>query len=415
MYYYTQDNLLFASLVPNLPLPSVEAPSPEHTPIFLFQRPPETSQASFCVTDARQLTALQEDVSWLDPSRMSASPPAIPRRIQRLIDARLLRAINISNPRWLEIATLPTPHPGRFRVHILAVGSVGSTLLTGLKLMGRDCIDTIGICDLNGAAVERWTAEMGQVSWPWNYSALPEVEPVAPENLYDCDVILFTAAKGIPPIGQEGQDVRMAQYTANRKIVEYYARQARHRHFRGLFIVISDPVDLLCKAAYLASNRAEDGQWDGMGLTPGQIHGYGIGVMNARAAYFAKQDSRFHSFLEEGRTFGPHGRGLVIANSIAHYDDTLSRELTDKVLGANLRIRALGYKPYVAPALSSGAMQLLLTLRGQWHYGSVCLGGVWFGIRNRYTPAGLEVEVQNLPDALFARLQEAESILASFL
>ena len=38
-----------------------------------------------------------------------------------------------------------------------------------------------------------------------------------------------------------------------------------------------------------------------------------------------------------------------------------SRELTDLVTTANLRIRELGFKPYVAPAISSGAMQLLLT------------------------------------------------------
>ncbi|MFR1616507.1 MAG: hypothetical protein ACLSUM_03795 [Dysosmobacter welbionis] len=41
---------------------------------------------------------------------------------------------------------------------------------------------------------------------------------------------------------------------------------------------------------------------------------------------------------------------------------------------ANLRIRELGFKPYVAPAISSGAMQLLLTLRRSWHCSSVALG-----------------------------------------
>ena len=58
-------------------------------------------------------------------------------------------------------------------------------------------------------------------------------------------------------------------------------------------------------------------------------------------------------------------------------------------------------------------MQLILTLRGQWHCGSVCLGGVWFGVRNRYTPNGLEVETLDLPDGLYSRLQETEEILRS--
>ena len=46
----------------------------------------------------------------------------------------------------------------------------------------------------------------------------------------------------------------------------------------------------------------------------------------------------------------------MLANSIDRYDDALSRELTEKVKRANLDMRALGFKPYAAPALSSGAL-----------------------------------------------------------
>ena len=54
---------------------------------------------------------------------------------------------------------------------------------------------------------------------------------------------------------------------------------------------------------------------------------------------------------------------------------------------------------------------VLLTLRGEWHYGSVCLGDIFMGVKNRYTPAGLETEDLPLPDALFARLTETQEIL----
>ncbi|MPM85030.1 hypothetical protein SDC9_132107 [bioreactor metagenome] len=174
-------------------------------------------------------------------------------------------------------------------------------------------------------------------------------------------------------------------------------------------------MDPLCKAAYLASNTGPSGQWDGMGLLAEQVQGYGLGVMNARAAALAQSDLRFLSFLSDGRSFGPHGEGLVIANSLKKYDDEISRELTELVKTANLRIRDLGFKPFVAPAVSSGAMQLLLTLRGQWHCGSVCLGGVWFGVRNRLTPKGLETESVDLPDELFSRLKETEATLKAIL
>ena len=416
MYYYRYEETVFASLLPDLPLETADRPAAGTPGLFLIDRDPVSGRSSFCVSDARQLTARTEDVSWLDPSRMGVPIPALPKRVQHTIDARLLRAVNIRHPRWRDFARLPDKQPsGRRRVNLLAVGDVGGTLLTALKLLGGDCIERIGICDLNQKAVSRWAAEMGQVSWPWDYDALPEVEPVSDEDLFRCDVFLFAATRGVPPVGGGVRDVRMAQFSANRPLVEQYARQARQAGFRGLFIVLSDPVDPLCKAAYLASNQGEDGQWDGLGLRAEQIQGFGLGVMNARAAYYAKQDPRFRSFLTDGRSYGPHGQGLVIANSLTHYDDGLSRELTDLVTTANLRIRELGFKPYVAPAISSGAMQLLLTLRRGWHCSSVAVGDVWFGVRNRLTAAGLEIETASLPTPLFDRLRETQALLREII
>ena len=416
MHYYRYGETVFASLLPDLPLEAADRPAAGTPGLFLIDRDPVSGRSSFCVSDPRQLAAKAEDVSWLDPSRMGVAAPALPKRIQHTIDARLLRAVNIRHPRWTDFAAAPgIQPPGRLRVNLLAVGDVGGTLLTALKLLGGDCIESIGICDLNQKAVSRWTAEMGQVSWPWDYDALPEVEPVAAGDLFRCDVFLFAATRGVPPVGGGVRDVRMAQFSANRPLVEQYARQARQAGFRGLFIVLSDPVDPLCKAAYLASNQGEDGRWDGLGLRAEQIQGFGLGVMNARAAYFSKRDPRFRSFLTDGRSYGPHGQGLVIANSLTHYDDGLSRELTDLVTTANLRIRELGFKPYVAPAISSGAMQLLLTLRRSWHCSSVALGDVWFGVRNRLTAAGLEIETASLPTPLFDRLRETQALLREII
>lgn len=415
MYYYVYHDTVCAALSPDLPFPRLDAPSAETIPLVLFQRDPVSARASFCISDPRQLTAEREDVSWLDPDRMQAAMPSLPRRKLRLINTRSLRAVNIRHPRWELTLSYPNYQFAHRRVHLLAVGDVGGMLLTALKLLGGDCIDTIGIYDLNEASLARWEAEMSQISWPGEYDALPRVERVDPDHLFHCDLFIFAATKAIPAVGSPVSDVRMAQLEANRPLVEHYARMARTADFRGVFAVLSDPVDPLCQAAYRASNRDSNGQWDGMGLLAEQIQGYGLGVMNARAADLAQRDARFHSFLEDGRSFGPHGHGLVIANSIQHYDDALSRELTQLTETANLRVRALGFKPFVAPAIASGAMQLLLTLRGQWHYGSVPLGGVWFGARNRYTPFGQETETLSLPDPLFQRLLETEALLHSIV
>ena len=412
MYYYDVNGALAASLLPSAPFPA----APEGRPaLFLLDRDPGSGRAAFRVTVPRQLTAEREDVSWLSPDRIASPLPELPAPVTEALAAGTLTAVNIRHPRWRDALAFLAPKAGKKRLNLLAVGDVGSTVLTALKLLGGDCLASIGICDLNEKTVQRWTAEMGQVASPWDYDAFPEVEPVDLDRLFDCDVFLFIATRSIPAVGSDVKDVRMAQFEANRTIVEHYARMARSVGYRGLFLVMSDPVDPLCKAAWLASNTGEDGVQDHLGLLPEQVQGLGLGVMNARAAYYAKQNPRYAAFLTEGRSFGPHGNGLIIADSIQHYNHEASLALTKEVVEANLRIREMGFKPYVAPALSSGALQILLLLRGKWHCGSVYLGGVWFGCRNRYTAAGLETEGLAMPDDLFARLRETEALLSAII
>ena len=281
--------------------------------------------------------------------------------------------------------------PERVRVTLLALGDVGSTLLMGLRLMGGDVITSIGICDVRPGAAQRWEFELNQIQSP-DGAAMPPVDIILPEQLFDGDVFLFCASRMVPDTSVTGGDVRMAQYGLNRELAAVYARMAREKGYQGLFCVVSDPVDPLCRAVLRESNRDENGRPDGKGLRPCQVR------------YFARKDARFAGYLTEGRAFGPHGEDLVLANSIEHYDDALSRELTEKVAHANLDMRRLGYKPYVAPALSSGALTLLALLRGQWYYASVYMDGIFMGCRQRLTPSGIEVERLTLPDALQKRL-----------
>ncbi len=302
------------------------------------------------------------------------------------------------------------PRKDRFRVHLLALGDVGSTLAMGLRLLGGDVISALGICDLREGVPQRWEFELNQINIPGE-GRFPPVEIVDMDHILDCDVFLFCASRFVPDTAVKSGDVRMAQYALNRPLVAGYARMAREKGFQGMFCVVSDPVDQLCRAALTESNRDEAGQPDGKGLRPGQIRGFGLGVMNARAMYFAQKDPRFASYLTEGRAFGPHGEGLIIANSIARYDDKLSRELTELTKGANLQMRAWGYKPYAAPALSSGALSLLACLRGEWQYSSVFLDGIYFGARNRLTPDGCEVEQLDIPGPLAERIRETAALL----
>ncbi|MGC2873175.1 lactate dehydrogenase [Ihubacter sp. mB4P-1] len=301
--------------------------------------------------------------------------------------------------RPLPLSECPVHLGERNRVNLLALGDVGMTVLIGLRLLGSDVISSIGICDIYEPNMDRLEQELNQVRYPFGIETLPSVEPVQTEALFDCDLLIFCASKGVPPIGSGG-DVRMAQLAANRELAAHYGRMAGKAGYKGMVAMVSDPVDPLCKAFLDAS-----------GLLPSQIQGYGLGVMNARALYYAEKDSRFFRYRAEGRAYGPHGEDLVIADSIVDYDDSVSEELTKLTVEANMRVREMGFKPYIAPALSSAAISILLTLRGQWHYSSIYLGdqkrGAFLGIKNRMMPDGPVYEDLPLPELLFERIRQA--------
>lgn len=410
-YYEIDGRLCFSDRV-DLPYEKIGEPEGAESLTWLFDREPGSCRASFLVNRPALLSEKEESVSWLNENKLDGKSleEELPDWVKELIAAGKVRAVNVSHPRFKEILSWK-PERGKKRVHVLAIGDVGSMLLTGLHLLGGDVISKIGICDISDQVTARWEFEENQIAYPWDYDALPEVEVVSQDELFDCDVFVFVASKGIPPVGSGVKDVRMYQFENNSKIIGHYAKMAREKQFKGLFCAVSDPVDPLAKTAFLESNKNESGELDYKGLCPEQIQGFGLGVMNARAAYYAKRDGRFRQFLTEGRSFGPHGQDLVIADSIENYNDALSKELTELTVTANLHMRAIGYKPFVAPAFSSGALSILLALRGEWHCGSVFLGGIYMGVKNRYTAHGLETEMLPLPDALYERIVFAEENL----
>ena len=398
-HYYTYDGRTLCS-AGALPYPEISALPETGEVLWVFHRPPLSGRDTFPVTDPAQLTE-REGVASLCTA---PGPEGLPRELTNAIRAGRVRAVNLAHPRFEELMA-PLPRPEKVRVNLLALGDVGSTLLMGLRLMGGDVISSIGICDLREGVAQRWEFELNQIQLPGPYDVLPPVEIVSPEQLFDGDVFLFCASRFVPDTAVKTGDVRMAQYRLNRELAALYAQKARQARYRGLFCVVSDPVDPLCRAVLTESNRAPSGEMDYQGLFSHQVRGFGLGVMNARAAYYARQDPRFASFLTDGRTFGPHGEDLVVANSIDRYDDGLSRLLTERTVHANLQMREMGFKPYAAPALSSGALSLLLCLRGQWHCSSTYLGGVFMGARNRVLPTGTELERLPLPRQLQDRLQ----------
>jgi len=373
-----------------------------HELFFLTKLKKGNSKKTFAVSHISDLYIESENLDVFKIKELKQLDN-IPERIKKLIDERKIRAVNTEYDNYEDCFYLENTK--KKKVNILALGDVGSTLLIGLKLLGGQCIESIGIYDRSEDKIQRWEIEINQTSFPFEYNELPLVHGIKKEELFDCDMFVFCASKGVPKVGSEVADVRMVQFEQNANLIKEYALMAAEREFKGIFAVVSDPVDLLCKTVLKESNGI---------LTPEQIKGYGLGVMNARAAYYAKKYEKYSQFLTEGRAFGPHGNDLIIADSIKNYNDELSKELTNLAVSANLEVRKIGFKPFIAPALSSGAISIVCTLEGKWHYSSNFIGGVYMGAKNRNTSAGIEFEKINMPDELFKRLEHTYSNLEQF-
>jgi malate/lactate dehydrogenase len=299
---------------------------------------------------------------------------------------------------------------GALRLNILGLGDVGSHLLIGLKLMGGDVLESIGIFDLNPKQIQRYCLEVNQI-YTETFGNDVEIKGIDQANLFDCDVFVFTASAFVPPVNVVDQDVRMAQFEANSKIVQLYAKQAREKGFKGIFAVVSDPVDLLCTVVYETSNRNEQGVWDGQGLSNQQVFGFGLGVMHARAKYYAKKHSEYAAYLEEGAIFGPHGKELVVVQSTDHYDENLSLRLTQLTTEANIRVRELGFKPFIAPAYSSAALSLLAFLKGETAHVASYLDGVFFGAKCKRTSFGIQYHQIPYHAMIHERLKKTKEAL----
>lgn len=404
-YYKLDGHLLFSRLkYDNLEEASQDDfHSPDDIIYYLCKRDPLHSRKSFSLSSPSQLFWEEENLNILEFNKANYEEDLASWLVDKINNDQVT-SINTNYPNWEELVNRKVPK--KWRLNLLALGDVGSTLMIGLRLLGDESIESIGIYDRDPNKINRWEHELNQIRVPLSKDSLPPVNGISKDDLFDCDMFIFCASKGIPPVGSGVKDVRMAQFESNSKIIGDYARMAREENFKGIFAVVSDPVDLLCKVAFLESNKDKEGEMDFKGLSSDQIIGYGLGVMNARAMYYAEKALDKGEYENEGRVFGPHGQGLIVANSIKNYDNDKSLDLTDKTLKANLRVREFGYKPFIAPALSSGALSIIATIKGQAFYGSSYMNSVYMGSSCKLLYSGLKVEEFDFHPLLRSRIQE---------
>ncbi len=366
---------------------------------------PKDTRSYFKIDSEDILDAYKEDVSLLwDDTR-----PSYPLILKEALEEGRLYAANSSYPNFLSFPILNIKRKD-LKVNIVGLGDVGGILASGLKLLSRDTISTIGLYDTSKDKMARWEQELSSIL-DINSPLSPKVHSIKEEELFQCDAFIFCVSVGVPSLDTTVKDVRMAQFEGNKRVISLYGKKARESGFKGMFFVVSDPVDLLCKAVFLESNKNELGEMDYRGIPSHKIKGFGLGVMNARAAYIASQEYPDLDYLKEGRVYGPHGEGLIVADSLTSYNNETSLHLTDKTKKANLKVRETGYKPFIAPALSSGALSILSALRGEPHYSSSFLGGIYMGSLNKLLDGTTIFEKTAMDSKLKERLKETEEYL----
>jgi hypothetical protein len=285
--------------------------------------------------------------------------------------------------RYLNRLASPGPRGGAC-IGVIGLGQVGGLAAVGLASIpsARSGIAEILLHDINQPNLERWLAELASVT-TWRGEPLPVVRGASPdEMLRGCDGVLFVATDAVPPIGA-AVDVRMAQLTGNRSILRNLLTEGALAEFSGLLLVVSDPVEWLSLAAFVDSNADASGRFTGHGLAPERVGGLALGVMWGRGLAHARARGWEAAVRRRGAAFGPHSTEVVLFDDLVRPDEARSTALTLAAREGNLRLRELGFLPYVGPAVSSVALTLPDLLAGREVLASVFLDGIYFGAPTR--------------------------------
>jgi hypothetical protein len=334
---------------------------------------------------------------WITPGwhNPAAGLESVRRRSRRRRWSYLADAPGVV--RYLEGLAAPVKEQEGTCVAIAGLGRVGGVAATVLALTPRRVsgIRELLISDVDAANQERWLLELDSIARWRSRDVLPLVVPTTISEVFSrCDVFLFAATDSVPPLGTQG-DVRLMQFGPNRTILRPFLEQARAAGYTGLFLIVSDPVELLAQAAFFDSNSHRTGAFAGDGLAPERIAGLGLGVMWGRALACARREGWEWTVARFGAAYGPHGPDVVVFDDVRKPNIRRSETLTGAAREGNVQIRSLGHLPYVGPGTSSVGLMLPPLLAGEEALASMLLEGIYFG-----APARLDWGVYPTPRPL---------------
>jgi hypothetical protein len=136
--------------------------------IYVLNRTsPLKSRSSFCISDSSLIFLKEEGIHLLQKSKKIDYDLPLwlikrikEKRVSSLKEKRV-SSLNTEYPNWQDI--LNYKFPSQWKVNIVGLGDVGGILLTGLRLLGGGCIESIGIYDKNINSIKRWELEANQI------------------------------------------------------------------------------------------------------------------------------------------------------------------------------------------------------------------------------------------------------------
>ena len=152
-----------------------EASSHKGLMYFLLNLDEKNSRRSFLITNTSMLFIKNENLDLLI-EKDSLIP--VPKFIKKSIEEKRLIGINKTCKNWKETLKFnPCPNP-KWKINVVGLGDVGGTLITGLRLLGGDCIEEVGIYDKDINKVNRWEYECNQIQSPTLNPNLPKIKPL---------------------------------------------------------------------------------------------------------------------------------------------------------------------------------------------------------------------------------------------
>ncbi|HWQ30574.1 MAG TPA: lactate dehydrogenase, partial [Negativicutes bacterium] len=144
MYYYRHLNRTLAAMDSYSQFDEIseaEAASCSQQLFVLRQDLVTDSRRSFCVSQPDLLQYKAEGLFLLSPPQSTQNE--LPLWLIDAIKAGRVTMINTDYPNWEDVLKYNTPE--KWRVNVVGLGDVGGTLVSGLRLLGGDCISHIGI------------------------------------------------------------------------------------------------------------------------------------------------------------------------------------------------------------------------------------------------------------------------------